>query len=121
MTSVRQHDDERRGALFWLGISVAVLFPLRVVVKALDAPMALRAGLGLVFITVLVALAGAFVARRLRGDVVPARAAVGVWGVALFLVSFALLMDGRSPLVTAVVGLGGIVAVGAALAASFWD
>ena len=107
--------------MFWLAILVAVLLPLRVAVKALEAPMALRAALGLVMITALVVLAGLFVARRMRGGVTRGRAAAGVWSIALFLIGFAVLLDKPSPLVAVVVGLTGLAAIGTALAASFWS
>ena len=121
MTSDRQLDDERRGALFWLAMALAVLFPLRLLLKTVDAPMVLRLTLGLVFISTLAVLAGVFAAGRLRGGLVPARAAAGVWGIALFLVAFLLLLSDRSPLFTVGVGLAGLVGVGAALVASLWD
>jgi hypothetical protein len=121
MTSFRRVDDERPGALFWCGIIIAVLFATRTFAKALDAPIVIRLVLGIMLITALVVLAGVFVVGRLRGGVVAPRALAGVGGVALFLLGFMLLLDGQRTLVAMVVGLAAVVAVGIALAASFWD
>ena len=71
-------------------------------------------------ITILVALAGVLVVRRLRGRVVAARSAMGVGGVAVFLLCF-WLFDGGGPVVNVIGGLIGLSAVSAGLFASFWD
>jgi hypothetical protein len=120
MSTVGRFGDERRGPLFWVAVLVAVLLPLRMVVRALEAPLPVRLLLGMTLLAALGWLAGLLFVGRLRGHVTAVRAMTGVWGVAVFLVAF-MLFEGGSPLANVLTGLAGLVAVGAALAASLSD
>ncbi len=101
-----------RGALFWCASAVAVLLLLRPVVRALDAPTAVRLSLGILLVLTLLAVSGLLVAGRIQGDLDARRALGGLFFVALFLVPFALVVHGRDATwPEVVVGLAGAIGV----------